>query len=108
MDVMEDYIEVDLGYSPIPDRCRIRLDEVTVRKEGRVWRINKNDPDPFPSDPHAINIESGLKMDLSTGDLYYKRQYQRTVQRKHFLDLRTRFEEKGVSLPPLKGDQWTK
>ena len=97
------FIEIDLGYSPIPDRCRRRLDEITVKKDGNIWRIYKTDPDTFPSNPHAINIESGLKMDLSTGYLYYQGQYQKTIQRKHFLNVRNLFKEKGVELPPLKG-----
>ena len=28
------FTEIDLGYSPIPDRCRRRLDEVPVKKDG--------------------------------------------------------------------------
>ncbi len=98
----EDFVEIDLGYSPIPDSCRRRLDEVTVKKNGHIWRIHKNDPDPFPSKPHAINIENGHKMDLSTGDLYFGKQYQKTVQRKDLLAVRNLFENKGVLLLPLK------
>ncbi|MCK5243319.1 hypothetical protein KAR34_12800 [bacterium] len=98
----DDIIEIDLGYSPISDKCRRRLDEVTIKKDGQVWRIHKNDSDPFPSKPHAHNLESRLKMDLSTGNLYYKNEFQETIKTKYLFDLRDRAEKKGVLLPELK------
>lgn len=64
---------IELDHSPIPDGCLRCLEEVQVKRDGEVWRIYKNDHDPFPSNPHAHNIESGLKLDLSNGELYYKR-----------------------------------
>jgi hypothetical protein len=50
--------DIDLGYSPIPGGTLRRLDEVTVKRDGHVWRIHRNDADPFPSNPHAHNLES--------------------------------------------------
>jgi hypothetical protein len=97
----EEIIEIDLGYSPIPDKCRRRLDEVTIKRDGHIWRIHKTDPDAFPSKPHAINIESGLKLDLSTGNLFYQNQYQKTMDRKHLLHIRCIAKERGVELPTL-------
>ena len=45
--------------------------EATVRRNGKSWRINKNDRDEiFPSDFHAHNLETGEKLDLYTGYLY--------------------------------------
>lgn len=94
---------IDLGYSPIPDRCKRKLDEVTVKKDGYIWRIQMNDSDPFLSNPHAHNVESGLKLCLSTGGLYYKRKKVQTMNKKHFLDLRNKIIGTRIQLPDLKG-----
>lgn len=56
---------IEFEISPIPTGTKRRLDEVTIKRDGCIWRIHKNDPDPFPSNPHAHNIESDLKLDLS-------------------------------------------
>jgi hypothetical protein len=62
--------------------------------------ITKNDGDPFPSNPHAQNIESGLKLDLSTGELYFKRQSTgKSISRKDLAFIRTKAAEKDVTLP---------
>lgn len=44
--------------------------EATVRRDGKVWQIHKNDPDPFPSDFHAHNYVDNETLDLYTGFLY--------------------------------------
>lgn len=93
---------IELDISPIPDGCRRRFDEVTIKRDGLVWRINKNDVDPFPSNPHAHNVESGLKLDLSNGNLYFMRRFtEKTIAQKHLLAIRTQAEQKGVKLPSL-------
>jgi hypothetical protein len=66
--------EIEFEALPIPDGTMRRLDEVTIKRDGCIWRIHRNDADPFPSNPHAHNVESGLKLDLSTGALYFRRQ----------------------------------
>jgi hypothetical protein len=77
-----------------------RLLEQRVRRHGEVWQINRNDADPFPSNPHAHNLESGVKMDLGTGELYLKgRALGKKVQRKDLLAIREKVT--GVNLPPL-------
>lgn len=68
--------EVVLDHSILPARTTRRLTEVTVRAKGEVWRIHKSDADPFPSDPHAHNLETNLKLDMKTGDLYRGTQKQ--------------------------------
>ena len=95
-------IEIDLCYSPIPDGCLRRLVEVTIKKYGHVWRIHQNDSDPFPSRPHAHNLESGLKLDLRSGALFLGSQPTgKSVQRKHLIALRDLAEKRGVELPQL-------
>ena len=92
---------IELDYSLIPDRTMRRLDEVTVKRDGQIWRIHKNDADPFPSNPHAHNVESGLKLDLRNGDLYFRGQVRNRVNRKHLLHIRELVTAKGVELPAL-------
>lgn len=93
--------EIEFQESPIPDGCVRRLDEVTIKRDGCVWRIHKNDADPFPSNPHAHNLESGLKLDLSTGGLYYQRQFTgKKISMKDLHYIRTQAELRDVTLPP--------
>jgi len=56
----------------IPEGIPGLLIEQTVKAGGEVWRIHKNDADPFPSVPHAHNLETGVVLHLGTGDLYDK------------------------------------
>jgi hypothetical protein len=71
-----------------------------VRHHGQLWQINRNDADPWPSNPHAHNLESGYKLDLSTGKLFFKtRDVRERVSRKDLLAIR---EKAGpIDLPPL-------
>ncbi len=62
---------IEFDESPIPDNTYRSLGEVRVRRNGCVWAIHKSDADPFPSNPHAHNMESGLKLDLSNGRLWF-------------------------------------
>lgn len=92
--------EIELDHSPIPDGCLRRLVEATYKKDGQIWRVHKNDADPFPSSPHAHNLESGLVLDLSSGRLYLGRQDTgKAVSRKDLIALRALITH--VQLPPL-------
>ncbi len=67
-----------------------------------MWRIHKNDPDPFPSDPHAHNVESGLKLDLSNGRLWFgTRDTEKSITRKHLIAIRDAAAAMGFALPAL-------
>src|SRR6266404_6153360 len=94
--------EIEFEKSPIPDGTLRRLDEVTIKRDGCVWRIYKNDADPFPSDPHAHNLESGLKLDLSNGGLYFRRQFtEKKISKKDLDFIRTQAALRKVNLPQL-------
>jgi len=99
-----DIIEIEFPESPIPDGTVRRLDEVTVRRDGCVWRIHKSDADPFPSRPHAHNMESGLKLDIGNGRLYCLTcDAGKKNQKKHLEFIRAELEQRGFSdLPPLE------
>jgi hypothetical protein len=94
--------EIEFEQSPIPDGTLRRLDEVTIKRDGCVWRIHKNDTDPFPSNPHAHNLESGLKLDLSSGGLYLgTRDTGKRISKKDLNFIRTEATLKHITLPPL-------
>jgi hypothetical protein len=93
--------EIELDESLIPEGIPRLLTEATIKNRGEVWRVHKNDADPFPSNPHAENYASGLRLNLSTGGLFRKREELGRIGRKELLEIRGRAESKGVSLPPL-------
>lgn len=62
--------EISLEESILPDGIRRLLTEKTIKLKGEVWRIHKNDVDPFPSNPHAHNYETGVVLHLGTGELF--------------------------------------
>ena len=94
--------EIEFEESPIPDGTMRRLDEVTIKRDGCIWRIHKNDADPFPSNPHAHNVESGLKLDLSNGALYFGGEPSgKSISRKHLDFIRNQAASKGITLPSV-------
>lgn len=64
--IAEVYFEKSILPSGIPQR----LDEQTIKVKGEIWRVHKSDKDPFPSNPHAHNLETGYKLHLGNGALY--------------------------------------
>ena len=92
--------EIELDHSPIPDGTIRNLLEVQIKRDGEIWRIYKNDDDPFPSNPHAHNIESGLKLDLSTGKLFLgKDDTGKKVSKKDLFYIREQLKD--IALPTL-------
>lgn len=95
-------VEIEFAESPIPDGTFRRVDEVTIKRDGCLWRIHRNDPDPFPSNPHAHNVESELKLDLSNGRLYFGRQFAgRSISSKDLEFIRSEAANRDIILPPL-------
>jgi len=48
-----DFVEVELGTAQLCDAQGRFHVEKDFKVSGEVWRIHKNDTDPFPSRPHA-------------------------------------------------------
>jgi hypothetical protein len=92
--------DVRLDSSIIPSKTARQLIEVTVRANGEVWRIHKNDQDPWPSNPHAHNLQSGLKLHLGTGELFRKKRSVGKISRKDLELIRTKITK--CQLPPLQ------
>lgn len=80
--------DVRLDHSALPPGTTRRLDERAVRVHGEVWRIHKNDADPFPSNPHGHNLETGHKLHLGTGELYLRNRPDGKIDRKDLLAIR--------------------
>jgi hypothetical protein len=93
-------LEVSFESSILPEGIPGRMDEETIRSNGEVWRIHKNDQDPFPSNPHAHNLQSGYKLHLGTGMLYYKKSPIKAISKKHLNDIRGKC--RNIQLPPLQ------
>ncbi|WP_066837199.1 hypothetical protein [Rufibacter ruber] len=77
------------------------LFEALVKNRNQVWQIHKNDKDPHPSNPHGHNYSSGLKLDLSNGDLYHKRKKRSKIDKKELIAIREKCKNRGIELPPL-------
>jgi hypothetical protein len=76
-----EYEEIILEESILPEGAPQLLTEGTIRFQGEIWRIFKYDPYPFPCSPHAHNLKTGYKLDLSNGMLYKKREYVDTINK---------------------------
>jgi hypothetical protein len=89
--------EVYLSEGIIPSEFPRLLTEETIKSSGERWRIHKNDVDPFPSSPHAHNLETGLKLHLGTGHLYSKRTHKGRILCKDLLLIRAKVQK--IELP---------
>lgn len=92
--------EVTLEEGVIPENVPRSLTEKTVKVKGEVWRVHQNDADPWPSSPHAHNIESGLVLHLGSGALYSpNRNFVANIGRKKLHAVREKLGD--MPLPPL-------
>lgn len=62
--------------------------KVRIKSKGSIWIIHKYDKDPFPSNPHAHNLEQNIKLDLSNGNYYRNRKLLDKLNKKDFLEIR--------------------
>jgi hypothetical protein len=73
--------------------------EVTLKRNGQIWRAHKADPDDqFPSDFHAHNIAAPETLNLYTGVVYdaRNRKYLKKLPKKVMQDFFHRLSECGV------------
>ena len=87
--------------SIIPDGTTRSLLEVQIKHKGEKWTIYKSDADPFPSNPHAHNYESGLKLHLGNGDLYLRKRLVNQISKKNLMLLRSKIITRNIVLPEL-------
>jgi hypothetical protein len=81
------------------------LKKVRVKAKGRIWHVHRYDPDPFPSNPHAHNLDENIKLHLGTGDCYRCGQIIDKVGKKELLVIRAELDKKMMGpLPALELD----
>ncbi|ADB38344.1 hypothetical protein [Spirosoma linguale] len=83
--------------SLIPDKLLLNY-KVRIKSKGLIWIIHMYDKDPFPSNPHAHQLENNIKLDLSNGKCYKVRHYIHTLDKKDLLHIRE--EAKKVFIDP--------
>jgi hypothetical protein len=67
--------------------------KVKIKSKGLIWIIHKYDKDPFPSNPHAHQLENNIKLDLSNGKFYKTREHICTLKKKDLLLIRAEAEK---------------
>jgi hypothetical protein len=81
------------------------LEKADIKINGEIWRVHKNDADPFPSAPHAHNYRMKCKLHLGNGKLYRKADSIGKIDPKDLLVLRSeiksRLKLKENELPTL-------
>jgi GNAT superfamily N-acetyltransferase len=110
--VNEDTITVTVGICQWVELSRGRfILEEDLKVAGEVWRVHKNDPDPFPSRPHAHCIAGpvrfvGCKLHLGTGELFNgKTSLRRALNKPQFERLLELIREKYPDLKMPLSDQ---
>ncbi len=63
---------VVLESSVIPPDVYQSLYEERIKTKGEIWIIHKTDKDDLPSNPHAHNDDTGLKLHLGNGRLFQR------------------------------------
>ncbi len=84
----------------IPSELLIQY-KVHIKSKGLIWIIHKYDADPFPSNPHAHEMGSDIKMDLKNGKCYRKKQLVSIIKKKDLIIIREK-AEKNFNLPELE------
>lgn len=79
--------DIITDYSLIED-IKLYERKVLVKAAGTIWKIHLYDADPFPSSPHAHNLQECIKLDLSNGNCYRKKKYLKTIPKKDLLKIR--------------------
>lgn len=90
---------VKLDESIIPDGTDQALLEQLIKHKGEIWFVHRHDADPHPSNPHAHNYESNLKLHLGNGDLYMIRRKVGSISKKNLLAIRGKINN--LELPKL-------
>ena len=89
---------------PLPNRNMFNI-EVKERQKfkGDIWEIHKYDKDPFPSNPHVHNLNTGEILNLNNGEIHNlkTRQIVRKMNKKDLETLKSKFK----ILPSISQEQ---
>jgi hypothetical protein len=78
---------IDTSPNILPERLRIQF-KVLIKVRGLIWIIHRYDADPFPSNPHAHQVENNIKLDLSNGMCYKHGNLVHIINKKELLQIR--------------------
>ncbi len=92
--------KVESNHDIIPNEFLMEF-KVKIKSKGLIWLIHKFDADPFPSNPHAHHLGSGIKLNLKNGKCYRKKQFVTTIKRKDLIKIRHQ-ASKNFDLPKLE------
>jgi len=79
--------KVTIDSSIIPSDLILKY-KVRIKSKGLIWVIHLNDKDPFPSNPHAHQLDNNLKLDLSNGKCYKSKKFIYKINKKDLLIIR--------------------
>ena len=82
-DILKLPVEMDV----VPD-IHLMQRKARFKAAGQIWVIHKYDADPFPSNPHAHQLEDNLKLDLSNGNYFRNRKLISKVSKKDLIKIR--------------------
>lgn len=98
LNLFREQIEISTGDV---DFTHLTFERAGVKVNGRMWRVYKYEKDPFPSNPHAYELQDCLKLNLSNGVIYKFKQTVGKIKTKELMEVREALEGRGVSLPTL-------
>ncbi|MQV12200.1 hypothetical protein GHL01_00375 [Sinorhizobium meliloti] len=85
----------------VPKDALVVLVEKVVKVKGEKWEIHRYDADPWPSNPHAHNYASRMKLHLGTGELFdSNRKSKGKIKAKTLATIRAELEASKIPLPP--------
>ena len=85
-------VQIETDTCVLPSALLLQY-KVRVKSNGIIWIIHLYDKDPFPSNPHAHQLENNIKLDLSTGKCFKSRNYIHTISKKDLLEIRNKAEK---------------
>lgn len=86
----------DLHYS------LVTFNRARIKHNGKTWIVHKYDIDPFPSNPHAHDLDNSLKLHLGNGFIFDKKKYVGKLHIKEFMEIRAKLEDRNILLPELE------
>jgi len=75
------------------------LTEKRMKVGGYIWEVHKNDLDPFPSNPHAHDLQSARKLHLVSGEIYISKNPVGRIKERHLKQIRSLLSSNGIKLP---------
>lgn len=69
-----------------------------IKVNNSIWRLHKNDKDPFPSNPHLHCTESPRKLNPQTGEIFIRRKKIGTLTKKHLYKVQVDLKKANIAI----------